>query len=279
MSADNVLPGFTEHDKDLKNHPMVKVIEPPLYIQRFLGRSLQAMGRRSPQGVRVLDVGCGRGDTVAWLVAHEWDAYGIDVSSAYLERGRGYLRQAGADPDRLRLLGEELRYPFDDAYFDLVLSDQVIEHVPDLDAFCREVSRVSAHDGIGLHIYPAKWRPIEVHMMTPFAHWLPKGPARRAAVTGSLCLGLAAPYFKGHPLRDRAEIFARFSEAETFYRPITQTIAAFGRYGLDCDVVASSRDKVSFHVPRLPRALIPPSGWLYRHAFSVVLRTTKTSAP
>jgi hypothetical protein len=160
-----------------------------------------------------------------------------------------------------------------------VLSDQVIEHVSDLDEFCREVSRVSAHGGIGLHIYPAKWRPIEVHMMTPFAHWLPKGPARRAAVAGSLCLGLAAPYFKGHPLRDRIEIFARFSDTETFYRPIAQTIATFGRYGLDCDVVASSRSKVSFHVPRLPRVLIPPSGWLYRHAFSVVMRTKKTSAP
>lgn len=233
------------------------------------------MGRQNPGGLRVLDVGCGRGDTVAWLLAHGWDAYGVDVSSTYLEHGRRYLRTIAADPDRLQLISGDLTYPFVDSRFDLVLSDQVIEHVSDLDAFSREIARVSAHGGLGLHIYPAKWRPIEVHMMTPLAHWLPKGPMRRSAIASALGLKLAAPYFKDLPSRDRAEIFIRFSESETFYRSAAAAAVTLERYGLKCNAAASSRDKIKFHMPQLPTAVIPAFGWLYRHGLSVVLHTQR----
>ena len=275
MSVNESLPGFTEHASDTKNYPMVTPIEPPAYTQRFLGNALRMMERQTPQGVRVLDVGCGRGDTVAWLLAHGWDAYGIDVSCDYLERGQRYLRESGAAPGRLRALGEDLTYPFADASFDIVLSDQVIEHVPNLDEFAQEVSRVSILGGIGLHIFPAKWRPVEVHMLTPFAHWLPRGTARRLAVASALRLSLAAPYFTDLPLRDRVQIFTRFSETETFYRSVAQAAAALERYGLECDAVGSSQDKVNFHIPRLPKLSVPAFAWLYRNAFSVVLCTRK----
>jgi SAM-dependent methyltransferase len=233
------------------------------------------MGLRNPEGVRVLDVGCGRGDTVAWLLSRGWDARGVDASRAYLERGQDYLHLRGYDPSRLQLLLNDFTYPFPDASFDLVLSDQVIEHVSNLDAFGREVARVSKLGAAGLHIHPAKWRPIEVHMATPFAHWLPKGPARRAAIASALRLGLAAPYFKDLSQRDRAEIFILFNETETFYRSLKQTVATLERYGLRCDAIASSRDKVSFHMPQLPKVSIAGFSWLYRHAFSVVLHTRK----
>ena len=275
MAANDRLPKFTEHGRHTKNHPIMTPSAPSSYIQHFLESSLRAMGRGSPEGVRVLDVGCGRGDTVAWLLARGWRAYGVDVSSAYLEHGRDYLLKVGENPERLQLLCDDLTYPFDDDYFDLVISDQVIEHVSDLGAFAREIFRVSTHGAVGLHIYPAKWRPIEVHMMTPFAHWFPKGPARRKVIVSALSLGLAAPYFKEFPLRERAEIFSRFSEGETFYRSIERTTATLEYYGLDCDAIAPSRHKVVFHMPRLPTPTIAGFGWLYRHAFSVALHTRK----
>lgn len=145
--------------------------------------------------MRVLDVGCGRGDTVAWLRAQGWDAYGVDVDAEYLERGRAYLDGAGDDPSRLRLAREDLSFPFEDGFFDIVLSDQAIEHVEDLEALAAEVARVSAAGSRGLHIYPARWYPVEPHLKTPFTHWLPKGQPRRAAEAACLRTGLAAPYF------------------------------------------------------------------------------------
>jgi SAM-dependent methyltransferase len=275
MTVNGSLPNFTEHAADAKNYPMAAPTDPPSYIQRFLSDSLRMMRCQTPQGIRVLDVGCGRGDTVAWLLAHGWDAYGVDIRSDYLRRGQSYLREIGTDPSRLRALEEDLTYPFADSCFDIVLSDQVIEHVRDLDGFAREVARVSIPGGIGLHIFPAKWRPIEVHMMTPFAHWLPNGTARRLAVASALRLGLAAPYFTDFPLGDRVQIFTRFSETETFYRSAAQAAVVLERHGLDCDVIRPSRDKVSFHAPRLPKFSVRAFAWLYRNAFSVVLCTRK----
>jgi SAM-dependent methyltransferase len=278
MLSNDTLPRFTERTNDSKNRPMTSPIEPPQYIQRFLNKSLEAMGRVSPLGVRLLDVGCGRGDTVAWLLSRGWNAHGVDICPDYLEHGRQYLDRIGADRGRLQVLDNDFRYPFPDSSFDLVLSDQVIEHVSDLDSFGREIARVSAVGATGLHIYPAKWRPIEVHMATPLVHWLPKGPLRRNGIASLIRLGLAAPYFEGLSHRERVKIFVLFSETETFYRSMKRTVTTLERYGLECDVIASSRDKIAFHVPWLPGGSIPGFAWLYRHAFSVVLHTRRISS-
>jgi SAM-dependent methyltransferase len=267
-----VLPNFAEHDEDTKNHPIETPILPPEYFRRYLDRQQQDR-RRGRETLRVIDVGCGRGDTVAWLCAHGWDAYGIDISPEYIQRGREYLAREGADPARLQLLNDDFTYPFPDGMFDVVLSDQVIEHVPDLELFASEVARISAPGAGGLHICPARWHPIEAHLRSPFVHWLPKGPLRRAAVMASMRIGLAAPYFTEFPFRDRVEIFSRFSDEETFYRSLRSTVATMQRHGLQCDARLASRDKIGFHLRTAPKAALPLLGWLYRHMFSVVLQT------
>jgi SAM-dependent methyltransferase len=270
----DVLPNFAEHDEDTKNHRIETPIVPQEYVQRYLDRQLQDR-HRSPEALRILDVGCGRGDTVAWLCAQGWDAYGIDISPEYVQRGREYLARVGADPARLQVMNDDFTYPFPDNMFDVVLSDQVIEHVADLDLFAAEVARISATGARGLHIWDAKWRPVESHLRSPFVHWLPKGPLRRAAVLASLRIGLAAPYFTEFEFRDRVEIFSRFSEDETFYRSLRSSVATIQGHGLRCDARLASRDKIGFRLPTIPKAALPLLGWLYRHMFSVVLQTEK----
>ena len=228
-----------------------------------------------PRRCALIDVGCGRGDTVAWLCAQGWDAYGIDISPEYIERGREYLAREGANPERLQLLNDDFTYPFPDSMFYVVLSDQVIEHVADLDLFASEVARISAPGACGLHNFPARWRPIETHLLSPFVHWLPKGPLRRAAVAASLRIGLAAPYFREFSFWDRVEIFSRFSEEETFYRSLRSTIATMERHGLRCDARLASQDKIRMRLPTTPKAALPLLGWLYRHMSSAALQTHK----
>lgn len=269
-----VLPNFAEHDEDTKNHGIETPIVPQEYVQGYLDRQLQDR-RTGPESVRILDVGCGRGDTVAWLCGQGWDAYGIDVSFDYIQRGREYLARVGADPERLQVMNDDFSYPFPDGMFDVVLSDQVIEHVADLDLFAAEVARISAPGASGLHIWDAKWRPVESHLRSPFVHWLPKGPLRRAAVAAALRMGLAAPYFTGFAFRDRVEIFSRFSEDETFYRSLRASVATIQRHGLGCDARLASREKIGFRLPTVPKPALPLLGWLYRHMFSVVLQTEK----
>jgi SAM-dependent methyltransferase len=270
----STLPNFAEHDEDTKNHLLETPIVPQDYIRRFLERQRE-MWRETRATPRIVDIGCGRGDMVAWLRAQGWDAYGIDVSPDYIERGREYLVRHGDDPARLQVMNDDFTYPFDDGMFDVVLSDQVLEHVGDIDAFASEVARVTALGGSGLHIWDAKWRPVESHLRSPFVHWVPKGPARRAAVSAALRLGLAAPYFTQLPFEDRVEIFHRFSEEETFYRSVRATIAGMERHGLSCDARLASQDKIGMRLPTAPKAALPLLGFLYRHLASAVLHTHK----
>lgn len=269
------LPKFTTHTDDTKNYPIDVPITPPEFVLRYLNRELESRGRTAGE-VRVLDVGCGRGDTVAWLLNQGWDAYGVDVAADYISRGRDYLRSLpGADPDRLQVIDPDSPYPFPDASFDIVLSDQVIEHVEDLDRFVIEVARISAPGAAGMHIFPAKWRPVETHLLMPFVHWLPKGPLRRRAIGRLIRADVGVGYFADLLLDDRTAIYSAFSEDETFYRPLRDIVETFRRQGLRCDSRSASREKIAFHLAGSPKAAVPLLGWLYRNFASVVLYTRK----
>ncbi len=230
--------------------------------------------RRPGHPLRILDVGCGRGDVVFWLLEQGWDAWGIDVDPRYIDIGRDYLKHTGHDPGRLRTI-DGPRYPLDSDWFQVVISDQVIEHVADLDGLASEVSRVSGPGALGLHIFPARWRPVEVHMHTPLVHWLPKGSARRRALTALLMTRASAAYFTDRPVAERAEIFARFSNDETFYRPPRVIAEAMLRHGIRAELANTARSKVRHHAPWLPAAAVPLAGWVYRNAFSVCMETVQ----
>lgn len=266
------LPKFTEHEGHTKLEPLTQPIAPSLFVQDFLDEHLSRSGRPRSD-LKVLDVGCGRGDTVAWLCDQGWDAYGVDLDQRYLEEGRPYLEHHGHGTARLQPVSRD--YPFPDRAFDLVLSDQVIEHVADLDAFFSEVARVSRVGGAGLHIFPARWRPVESHLLTPLVHWLPKGRSRRLLLRPLLALGLAAPYFADRPLAERVQIFGDYSDTETFYRSPGELRGVCARHGLLADVSGPARSTIAKRVPRLPGPLVPLAAVLYQHSFSVRLQTQR----
>ena len=268
-----LIPRFTDWQGHTKLAPIGSPRPPDRYLLRFLTEIADRLGR-PPGRIRILDVGCGRGDTVAWLCDQGWDAYGVDVADTYLAQGRAYLAQRDQDRGRLRLI-ESDRYPFPDGWFDVVISDQVLEHVPSLEGLAREITRVSRPGAQGMHIFPARWRPVEVHMHTPLVHWLPKGSLRRAAITTAVRTGLAAPHFRGLPFAVRASVFATFSEEETFYRPLRDIRRVFEEAGLAVGYRAASRAKVRHHLPRVPDVVTPFAALIYRHLFSVCLRTTR----
>jgi hypothetical protein len=72
------------------------------------------------------------------------------------------------------IVGDGRRLPFRDGAFDLVFSNAVIEHVGDFESqrrFAEECRRV----GRGYYVQtPDRRFPIEVHLMRPFIHWLPR---------------------------------------------------------------------------------------------------------
>jgi SAM-dependent methyltransferase len=76
--------------------------------------------------------------------------------------------------------GNAVDLPFEDAAFDIVYSNAVIEHVGDADAqrrFLAEALRVAPRAFITT---PNRWFPVEVHTRLPLVHWLPEPLAHRA---------------------------------------------------------------------------------------------------
>ena len=107
-----------------------------------------SLGRLEP-GERVLDVGSGAGtDSIvaALMVGPDGNVIGIDMTPAMLDKAR-----AGAEELALENVafveGEAERLPFGDASFDVVISNGVIDLVPDKDAVFAELHRVLVPGG------------------------------------------------------------------------------------------------------------------------------------
>lgn len=124
---------------------------------------------------RVLDYGCGAGQIIKLLRASGVDAWGCDV---FYEGGDYSTRLSeGMQPFIRRMTGTTI--PYEDNQFDLVVSNQVFEHVPDMDQALREIARVLKPGGMALNVFPDRgvWR--EGHCGIPFLHWFPKGSTAR----------------------------------------------------------------------------------------------------
>lgn len=128
--------------------------------------------------VRVLDVGCGVGRTVARLVAAGYEAYGIDLPCL-----SPYWSKTGKDRGRF-VCGEATNLPFADGCFDVVISMGVIEHIGTVDGHCtladdydsarrsyaRELLRVAKPGGRILLACPNKRFPIDPQHLPSDAH-------------------------------------------------------------------------------------------------------------
>lgn len=118
---------------DHEDNPLIALEEPQ--VAALLGEA---------RGLRIADIGCGTGRHAVALAASGAQVVGVDFS-------QGMLNQALAKPG-----GEAVQWvchdlarglPFADADFDRVLCCLVLDHIPDLDAFFRELRRICRPDG------------------------------------------------------------------------------------------------------------------------------------
>jgi SAM-dependent methyltransferase len=101
--------------------------------------------RAAPPGGRLVDLGCDDGGRTLGFAsaARAEEVHGVELAGTPAEaaRARG-ITVTEAD------LNEML--PFDDARFDVVVSNQVLEHLGDTDIFVSEVARVLAPGGVAV---------------------------------------------------------------------------------------------------------------------------------
>jgi len=108
----------------------------------------------------------------------------------------------------------DTRLPFEDASFDVGISNHVMEHVGNRQAqlhHLREFSRVLRDEGWGYFAVPNRWRLIEPHFKLPLLSWFPLG-LRSAYVRMA---GLGEVYDVCPP--SHYELISLFREAKLSY--------------------------------------------------------------
>lgn len=161
-----------------------------LHIYQVL-RSLIAEGTIAVGGgpVRILDIGCGDGrlmDSLTELAAAEPEPFAIEVHGFDIGE-QGYrdnrqqddavgllsARHPGIDwASRIRLFGADEPWSYPPGHFDVAVSNQVLEHVHDLDGLLDNIASAVRVDGASIHLFPLAQCIQEAHCLVPFAHWI-----------------------------------------------------------------------------------------------------------
>jgi arsenite methyltransferase len=129
---------------DLKYPPELLARLPEVAAESFAGVANPfSLGALDP-GEVVLDVGSGAGTDsliAAQMVGPEGRVTGIDMTPEMLAKARAAATEMGATNVQF-VEGEVETLPFEDASFDVVISNGVIDLVPDKDAVFSEIHRV-----------------------------------------------------------------------------------------------------------------------------------------
>jgi arsenite methyltransferase len=122
---------------------------PESAVQSFAGVANPFSLGRIERGARVLDVGSGAGTdslVAAQMVGPGGRVTGIDMTPEMLAKARDAAAEMGATNVEF-VEAEAERLPFPDASFEVVISNGVIDLVPDKDAVFSELFRVLAPGG------------------------------------------------------------------------------------------------------------------------------------
>lgn len=98
---------------------------------------------------RILDLGSGSGRHVVYLVENSFEVYGIDISPEGIKETKRKLKLRGLKAD-LALGSIYKRLPYDNSFFDAVVSIRVINHarIKDIRVAIKEIERVLRPKGL-----------------------------------------------------------------------------------------------------------------------------------
>lgn len=174
-------------------------------------------------GARSLDFGCGNGALVAAARAKGFQAYGAETFYEGVRTEDSELaRSWGCDENIIREIKSGI-INFPDDYFDIVVHNQVFEHVEDLPLAAREIHRILKPGGIMVGIFPTQGVLREPHLRLPCVHWFPPGRMRRLWAGAMRRLGFGFDFW-GDGNAWFPPAFA-FLDERVFYRSRTQIAA------------------------------------------------------
>jgi SAM-dependent methyltransferase len=198
-------------------------------ITRFhvFRRMLADLGTPIRPDMKVLDFGCGEGRLVKAALAEGFDAYGCDLydvkySVSWTSPG---IASELREHRRLRPIESPYRLPFEDSSIDVVISDQVFEHVLDYPQAIAELQRITRVGGVFLHAFPSRYRVMEGHIYVPMTSMFKP----RWWLWVWALLGVRNEFQHGLSARDVVDHNAHFLEHGTKYLPPDEITREFSK--------------------------------------------------
>ncbi len=108
------------------------------------------------KGVRkILDIGSGTGRHLIFFSKKDFEMYGFDASPKGISLTKQWLLEEGLSAELINHKMEE-RFPYDNNYFDAIISIQVIHHnkMKDILFTVSEIARVLKKDGVIFITFP-----------------------------------------------------------------------------------------------------------------------------
>jgi len=129
---------------------------------------------KEEKSIRILDYGCGSGQLLTYLRLLGYDNLtGVDLrSQEALNQVNTMHNNMGFGSD-IFFTYDGVSLPFDDSSFDIILSQQVLEHVHNVEQYFSESKRVLSSGGKMLLEFPHRLVPFDTHTQMWFVHYFP----------------------------------------------------------------------------------------------------------
>ncbi len=259
--------------------------------------------------LRVLDAGCGNCALLEYLhrsfvalePGHSVELYGFDISDPHVQESdflaAGVCRLVQLDPtvpwsDRTTSITANDPWPFASDLFDVVVSNQVLEHVADHAHFFAELYRVLRPGGVGLHCFPVEECLWEGHLKMPMVHWVRGHHQRESLIAwlGRLGFGRHRPAQTGLSHAEFAERHADYVNLYTNYLKARDVLHVAKASRLRATFVYSAglyeqKLRTVMRMPLKTRYGAPRAGllstlmfWMLKHVSSVTLRVQRSDA-
>ncbi len=140
------------YKKEGKNYKYYDIMKPHQDIDRvtrvFEGRNVR----------RVLDLGCGAGRHIVYLARQGFNVYGIDIAAEGIKIAKESLREQNLKAN-LKIGNVFERLPYDDNFFDAIISVQVLHHgeLNEIKDAIAEIERILRPKGILFMTLPGRY--------------------------------------------------------------------------------------------------------------------------
>lgn len=240
----------------------------PFNYRFLIERSLTRAGR-------VLDYGCGVGGAVAYGLSRGVDIWGADTFTGYYsDWSNAILPEAKG-----RILEiESGRASFPDHNFDVVFSNQVLEHVTDPEAVVADMHRLLRPGGLFIAAFPVREAWYEGHIGLYFAHRFKAGSRWRHAYF-DICHRIGFGLYRSNLTRAQwlAHLERTLDEA-CFYYPKRRLIAGIeSTFGAPTKDIAADymRARLGTIIHDLPSAANPILRLIYHLRAGQILQVVK----